>query len=685
MSGFDRIPAELRARDQWAGWRWETRDGKPTKPPYRVDDPSQHASSTKPETWGTFEQAVAAVVAGDADGIGFALAPPFVGVDLDAELPLNEQYAIMLALDSYAEKSPSGAGHHVIVKASLNGHGRHPVGIGVFQTGRFFYCTGEHVNGTPTTIEERQNALEHVIAEYLPKSLAPHAHCASGQPVDLDDQELLERAFSASNGEKFRRLWDGDWSGYPSQSEADLALAMHLAFWTGRDAGRMESMFRASGLHRGEGPAQPKGIGYLARTIEKAIAGTDEVYEQLSRKRVPTPEPSESALLEPRGVPTDFAGVCDLGAVLDAFGELLVMPDPGAVEVALAAIVANYAPGDPVWPLLVGPPGCGKSEIVSALRTAPAVWSLSSLTPQTLLSGFERKGKDKGMPASMLLQIGTFGILAFKDLTTVLSMHHEARSQIISQLREVADGRTEKSFGNGLRLEWEGKLGLVAGVTPIIDEQHAFLAVMGERFVLYRMPEVSRPEIARRSLTRRGREQELREHIVTLVATFLAQFRNVGRLELPERFTEPIITLSDIVTRARSGVARDRQTRDILYLPEPEVPTRFAKQIAQLMAAAIRIGVSEAEAWRLARKVGWDSVPAVRSAVIHLLARQEGAPLKLADLETKTGLPKTTVTRVVEDLVVLGLADRQKESSADNAAWLISESKLASDYWDEAA
>jgi hypothetical protein len=50
----------------------------------------------------------------------------------------------------------------------------------------------------------------------------------------------------------------------------------------------------------------------------------------------------------------------------------------------------------------------------------------------------------------------------------VLSMHREARAQIIGQLREVFDGRTEKSFGNGLRIEWEGKFGIVAGVTPII-------------------------------------------------------------------------------------------------------------------------------------------------------------------------------------------------------------------------
>ncbi len=149
------------------------------------------------------------------------------------------------------------------------------------------------------------------------------------------------------------------------------------------------------------------------------------------------------------GKPPMYGNTCGLEEVVAAFDELLLLPDHGAVYVALAGIVANYAEGDVVWPLLVGPSGCGKSELITAVTSAPGVWPLSSLTPQTLLSGFERKGE----PASLLLQIGAFGILAFKDLTTVLTMHREARSQIIGQLREVADGKTEKSFGNGLRLE----------------------------------------------------------------------------------------------------------------------------------------------------------------------------------------------------------------------------------------
>lgn len=368
-----------------------------------------------------------------------------------------------------------------------------------------------------------------------------------------------------------------------------------------------------------------------------------------------------------------FTNGCTLDDVLAAFDELLLLPDHGAVEVALAGIVANYATGDPVWPLLVGPPGCGKSEIVTSLTSAPGVWALSSLTPQTLISGFERKGE----PASLLLQIGKFGILAFKDLTTVLTMHREARGQIIGQLREIADGKTEKSFGNGLRLEWEGKLGLVAGVTPVIDEQHMFLSIMGERFLLFRMPEVPRVEIARRSLARRSREPELRARIKATVGDFLEQFVDCGPLHLPDGFTEPLVTLTDIVTRARTGVPRDHNA-NLLYIPEPEAPTRLAKQLAQLGAGLLAIGVDERETWRLIRKAGWDSVPAVRCSVIHCLS-QHTEPIPLATIQEETGLPDRTVARVAEDIAVLKLARRFKESGK----WLFEEAELTRTYWHE--
>jgi NrS-1 polymerase HBD domain/IclR helix-turn-helix domain len=659
------------------------------KLPYCALDLDRHASSTNPATWTTFQQAVAAVEAGKADGIGFALAPPYVGIDLDAELPQPERELIVFALDSYAEESVSGTGLHVIVRASLDA-GHHPLGFGVFQTGRFFYCSGKRLPGTRLTIEERQTELDAVLAQYLPPA-QPAAPPLPRQPVDLDDRTLLqEKAFASKNGREIEELWLGNWEGrYPSQSEADLAFCNALAFWTGRDAARMDRLFRESGLVRKKWDQRWGDTSYGAHTIATAIAGCREVYKPfvrnvgptvegpLVRNVGPTVESAEIPVVTTREVPPNITDEQRrLAEVEAAFAEVLLVKDTGGIKVTLASVVANYAPGDALGTILVAPSGGGKSELVSSVKTAADVWPLSSLTPQTLLSGFERKGKKAGPPASMLLQIGKFGILAFKDLTTVLTMHREARAQIIGQLREVFDGRTEKSFGNGLRIEWEGKLGMVAGVTPVIDEQHAFLAVMGERFILYRLPELPRKELAERALAMRGREKAVRARIQALVSEFLEPHRDAEYLGLPAAYTGRLIDLADIVTRARSGVARDDHSRDILYLPEPEAPTRFAKQIAQLMAAMIRIGVEEDEAWRLAQKVGWDSVPAVRTSLLRILSTAECA-LSRAQVQERSGLPESTVRRTEEDLVVLGLVDRHKN---DSGKWMVEPSQAITDY-----
>jgi hypothetical protein len=70
-------------------WRWEWRarkggGGKWTKPPYQTRYPREPAKSNDPATWGSYQDAVAAVAAGEADGIGFMLKDASVGaVDLD--------------------------------------------------------------------------------------------------------------------------------------------------------------------------------------------------------------------------------------------------------------------------------------------------------------------------------------------------------------------------------------------------------------------------------------------------------------------------------------------------------------------------------------------------------------------------------------------------------------------------
>jgi len=275
------IPAELRERRQWVVWRYETRDGRETKVPYVATRGRWPASSIDPSTWRTYLEAVAAARDG-WDGIGFVFTAddPYFGVDLDEGLSEADRGAIMRLLDTYSERSVSGRGYHVIGRGCLNGNGRHPHGLGVFDHGRYFVMTGDHVQGTPATIEERQAQLDELLARYLPAPEALDQSRPTPRPVDVDDQELLERARTAKNGSRFDALWRGDAGGYGSQSEADLALCGLLAFWTGGDPGRIDRLFRSSGLYR----EKWERAAYRQRTIEMAINGRSEFYAPRSSR-----------------------------------------------------------------------------------------------------------------------------------------------------------------------------------------------------------------------------------------------------------------------------------------------------------------------------------------------------------------------------------------------------------------
>ena len=88
-----RLPAALlplTAQRRWVVWPWEARATKNgaavkwTKPPRMAHDPSRNARSNDPETWGSYADAVAAVAAGNADGIGYMLKGSDIGaVDID--------------------------------------------------------------------------------------------------------------------------------------------------------------------------------------------------------------------------------------------------------------------------------------------------------------------------------------------------------------------------------------------------------------------------------------------------------------------------------------------------------------------------------------------------------------------------------------------------------------------------
>jgi hypothetical protein len=272
------IPEELRALKNWVVWRSEKRAAKSgavreTKVPYCVKT-GRRAKSNDPATWSAFGDATEALKRGYT-GVGFCLTPPYVGVDLDGccEGETHEPWAdeIIGELDSYTELSPSRNGVHVIVKGELPDGPRqkdmdgdhHGIGLYDAARGRYLTVTGCRIRGNGT-IAERTAELRRIHFRLFPAKA---------------DDELIERARKANDGGKFTRLWDGQWQrDYASPSEADIALCMKLIFWAGRDRGRVDALFRRSGLMREKWNRQD----YRERTIEAALAKQKRTWKEWS-------------------------------------------------------------------------------------------------------------------------------------------------------------------------------------------------------------------------------------------------------------------------------------------------------------------------------------------------------------------------------------------------------------------
>lgn len=306
------LPPALIEYNQWVCWREQERDGKPTKVPI-IPKRGTFASATAPQTWTSFDDALAYAETGEADGIGFVFTDddPFVGVDLDdcrdPETGSVDEAAqdIIDRLDSYTERSPSGTGYHVIVRGELPGERNRKGTIEMYDSARFFTVTGDHVAETPTAVAIRQDALTAVHREYVQDDTVEHTSSASSSEttqtstsdIDLDDTELIEKAKNATNGEKFERLWNGETLNYESQSEADMALCHLLAFWTGGDQTRMDQLFRQSGLLREKWDEvhYADGSTYGEKTIERAVANTSEFYDPSSGDEVSLTNTSSEA------------------------------------------------------------------------------------------------------------------------------------------------------------------------------------------------------------------------------------------------------------------------------------------------------------------------------------------------------------------------------------------------------
>lgn len=282
---------------------------KPRKVPF--DPVTGHPIDPhNPANWKTFDEAVAT-----GHPVGFVLTAldPFFFFDLDDCFDGTgwkpEAVSLFNMFPGAArEVSISGTGLHVMGRCDkirlADRRNKWGGWLEFYTTGRFI-ALGHGFEG------DFNLDWTDTLLQIVPERPAVDATALTAGPVPeytgpTDDADLIRRMCAArgSIGAQFgtkasaKDLWEGDASMlcqvFPSpsgdvydRSSADAALMSHLAFWTGKDAARMDRLFRLSKLMR---PKYEARQDYRTATITNAIGQCRSVYNVVKSNAQPETE-----------------------------------------------------------------------------------------------------------------------------------------------------------------------------------------------------------------------------------------------------------------------------------------------------------------------------------------------------------------------------------------------------------
>lgn len=293
---YNNVPQELKNLKHWCCFKLQKRGEKLTKIPIDANTGNPGKSNDE-STWSDFDTALNAINKFRCNGIGFYFKEPYFGIDID-DVPTDiKRYKnndhednivseFIEMMGSYAEISPSGNGIHIIAKGILPDGGRRKGNTEFYDSGRFFTVTSNQIGAYSHVADDsdygRVNYLhnKYIGESEITKNIPNDNQIGS----DLTEEEIVRIASNSKNGLRFSMFLNGGWEQfYNSQSEADMAFANDLAFWSNRDFSKMDSIFRSSSLYRDKWDRKQNNSTYGAETLNKAINDCANVFTPQSR------------------------------------------------------------------------------------------------------------------------------------------------------------------------------------------------------------------------------------------------------------------------------------------------------------------------------------------------------------------------------------------------------------------
>lgn len=377
-----------------------------------------------------------------------------------------------------------------------------------------------------------------------------------------------------------------------------------------------------------------------------------------------TDEPTGISILSESG--TDGPGAT-AEEVYEEYQKWLHLPDIDIIDILYGAILANRLPGDPIWLFLVAPSGMTKSELLNSVSAANGIYTVSTLTPQSLASGMVLHG---GADPSLIPKLNN-KVLVVKDFTTILQMYAPARAEVFASLRDAYDRNFKKTFGNGVTRIYNSKFGIVAGVTPVVEAMMEGEAALGERFVRWSVPGPrslnDHYDMVRRSVGNVSLEEDMRKALQAIANKCLKHSFDTNVI-IDERILRRLSYVSIIVSQLRGIVPRDRYSKEVTAYPYSEVGTRLCKQFAKMLIGICmfhRVITPTDHMVDIVVRLASGTIATTISRTISVICQHFGDRVfRAVEVERLTGLPCVASTAVLDNMALLGTVVRAASSSS---------------------
>lgn len=339
-----------------------------------------------------------------------------------------------------------------------------------------------------------------------------------------------------------------------------------------------------------------------------------------------------------------------------------------ALKSLFAVVLSTQMPGPPVWMFLVGPPGSGKTELLLSLSSNPDCFYQSSLGPKQLVSGF-KQGKLEEDPSLIPKMIGKCAV--FKDWTEVLESNPFDLQDLYKVLRGAYDGIVQRSFGNGVTREYEGRFTMLAGTTNKIHGTSK--ATVGERFLKIQLippPLQEKLDLYRVIIYGSDREEDRVHATKDAALSFLDRDMpacDPGKM-LPDNYVLRLAALSEIVCMLRHEVEweRDMGERNLRFRPEIEMGSRLSIQLSKFaMAMAVVEGKKSVDEaiYRIVERVAFDTAIGFNLDIVEAMMELGGEEVEARELSDQADLSLSATRRRLADLRLLGIALPSRNAS----------------------